>query len=403
MRQFDLIPKEQSMSTRRSVLTAFAIIALTTACVLAQDRPAIQGQADTESFQMVKKEWQQASKKHFAEYNAAHAAAKKNGDAMLKAFQSQKPDYMITFPPRFLAIAERDPEGTEAIDALTMCFVKGRFKETAAGLEIRARAIKIIREHYVTKPQIKRLLDVLCRIDEEDTRAVVSEVIARNPDRRIQAAAYQAAIGYNEMLIALAGEFKDTKPRQATEESLGKRYVIDQLARAEKAKIEFDRLKKTLHSNYGDLVSDLSIGNAAPEIKIQDLDGKGASLFELKGKVVVLDIWATWCPPCRAMIPHEREMVERLKDQPFALVSISVDEKKKTLTDFLTKEPMPWTHWWNGNEGGVIEAWDVRYYPTIYVIDAHGVIRHKDLRGDELEKAVTALLGGAKNKPAKAP
>ena len=95
------------------------------------------------------------------------------------------------------------------------------------------------------------------------------------------------------------------------------------------------------------------------------------------------------------MIPHEREMVERLKDKPFVLVSISVDEKKETLTAFLAKEKMPWTHWWNGSDGGIIDDWDVKYYPTIYVLDPDGVIRHKDLRGDELEKAVNNLL--AKN------
>jgi hypothetical protein len=92
------------------------------------------------------------------------------------------------------------------------------------------------------------------------------------------------------------------------------------------------------------------------------------------------------------MIPHEREMVERLKEQPFALVSISADEKKETLTGFLAKEKMPWTHWWNGSEGGVLEEWDVRHYPTIYILDVQGVIRHKDLSGEELEKAVNSLL-----------
>jgi hypothetical protein len=102
------------------------------------------------------------------------------------------------------------------------------------------------------------------------------------------------------------------------------------------------------------------------------------------------------------MIPHEREMVERLKEQPFALVSISADEKKETLTDFLAKEKMPWTHWWNGSQGGVLEEWDVRYYPTIYILDVQGVIRHKDLSGEELEKAVNSLLKEARTKTARA-
>ncbi len=53
---------------------------------------------------------------------------------------------------------------------------------------------------------------------------------------------------------------------------------------------------------------------------------------------------------------------------------------------------MPWTYWWNGSKGGIIDDWDLRYYPTIYVLDTRGVIRHKDLRGEELEKAVIALI-----------
>ena len=98
------------------------------------------------------------------------------------------------------------------------------------------------------------------------------------------------------------------------------------------------------------------------------------------------------------MIPHEREMVEKLKEKPFTLVSISADEEKETLTKFLAKEKMPWTHWWNGQSGGILEDWDVQYFPTIYVIDSKGIIRHKDLRGEALEKAVHELLTESEEK-----
>ena len=108
--------------------------------------------------------------------------------------------------------------------------------------------------------------------------------------------------------------------------------------------------------------------------------------------MVVLDIWATWCPHCRAMIPEERQMVERLKDKPFALVSISMDAKKETLTEFLAKKKMPWAQWWVGANSNLAEDWNIEHFPAVYVIDAKGVIRHEGLRGKELEEAVTELL-----------
>jgi thiol-disulfide isomerase/thioredoxin len=137
----------------------------------------------------------------------------------------------------------------------------------------------------------------------------------------------------------------------------------------------------------------LEVGDLAPEVISQDLDGHVVRLSDLRGKVVVLDIWATWCGPCRAMIPHERDMVKRLRGQPFVLVSISADDDKQTLIDFLAKNNMPWTHWWNGPPPrGIITEYRVLGFPTTYVLDAEGIIRAKNVRGDDLEKAVNRVL-----------
>jgi thiol-disulfide isomerase/thioredoxin len=141
------------------------------------------------------------------------------------------------------------------------------------------------------------------------------------------------------------------------------------------------------------ILNNLTVGKVLPDVEVQDLEGKKVKISDMRGKVVVLDIWATWCGPCRAMIPHEREMVKKLESKPFALISLSADDKKETLTGFLEKEPMPWTQWWNGSsKGAALEKYQIRFFPTIYIIDGKGVIRGKNLRGAALEKAVEGLI-----------
>jgi len=136
----------------------------------------------------------------------------------------------------------------------------------------------------------------------------------------------------------------------------------------------------------------LKIGASAPEVTCLNIDGdKQDKLSNYKGKVVVLDIWTTWCGPCVAMIPQETKMVERLKGKKFALISVSADDEKETLIKFLEKTKMPWIHWFSGNKG-ITEDWNVRYFPTIYIIDHKGVIRAKDLWGEKMEKKVEELL-----------
>ncbi|HTK78469.1 MAG TPA: TlpA disulfide reductase family protein [Gemmataceae bacterium] len=135
-----------------------------------------------------------------------------------------------------------------------------------------------------------------------------------------------------------------------------------------------------------------AVGQVAPDFTGKTLDGAPFHLAELRGQVIVLDFWATWCPPCRAMIPHEREMVRRLAGKPFALVSVSADSDEAALRDFVRDERMNWTHLLDGPDGPIIRSYDVEYFPSVYVLDANGVIRYRDVRDKELERAVEKLL-----------
>lgn len=95
------------------------------------------------------------------------------------------------------------------------------------------------------------------------------------------------------------------------------------------------------------------------------------------------------------MYPHERSLVQRLADEPFALIGVNSDEDLEALRPRLEEEQITWRSFWNGPKGtsGPISArWNVTGWPTIYVVDHKGVIRFKNVRGEAMDKAVDQLL-----------
>ena len=95
------------------------------------------------------------------------------------------------------------------------------------------------------------------------------------------------------------------------------------------------------------------------------------------------------------MYPHERSLVKRLEGKPFALIGVNSDPDKDKLKERMTKEQITWRSFWNGPkgpDGPISHAWNVRGWPTIYVLDAKGTIRFKGVRGEAMDKAVDELL-----------
>ena len=94
------------------------------------------------------------------------------------------------------------------------------------------------------------------------------------------------------------------------------------------------------------------------------------------------------------MYPHERSLVKRLKDEPFALLGVNSDDSREKLKAARERENITWRSFWNsgGTDGPISTRWGVYGWPTIYILDHEGVIRFKNRRGEAMDEAVDQLL-----------
>jgi thiol-disulfide isomerase/thioredoxin len=144
---------------------------------------------------------------------------------------------------------------------------------------------------------------------------------------------------------------------------------------------------------------DTSQLQAAPAWALVDLAGKPVTSESLKGKVVIVDFWATWCGPCRAAIPHLMDLHKLYKDKGFEVVGVSLDQQGPAVVQsFVTQHEIPYTIAM-GNQKIVSDFGGVRGIPTAFIISQDGKIYRKIVGlvpREQYEKDVIALLGVAK-------
>ncbi|MDO8999440.1 MAG: TlpA disulfide reductase family protein [Bacteroidota bacterium] len=160
-------------------------------------------------------------------------------------------------------------------------------------------------------------------------------------------------------------------------------------------KFPSDKNVKTFHEVLNKMLSTTS-GQEAPEIILPTPDGKDLALSSLRGKIVLVDFWASWCGPCRKEMPNVVKAYAKYKDKGFEIYGVSLDQDKGRWVEAIEKDGMTWPQvsdlkYWDSYAA---KLYAVEGIPYTVLLDKEGKIIGKNLRGADLEKAIEKAISG---------
>jgi thiol-disulfide isomerase/thioredoxin len=137
-------------------------------------------------------------------------------------------------------------------------------------------------------------------------------------------------------------------------------------------------------------------GGPPPALELNDLQGRAHRLADYRGRVVLVNFWATWCAPCREEMPSIQRLKQRFANRPFVVLAVNVDEPEARIHKFLSELPLDFPVLLDP-EGRTTKAWKVRVLPASFVIARDGRIRYTvtgdlDWNGNEIAARLSELF-----------
>jgi len=136
----------------------------------------------------------------------------------------------------------------------------------------------------------------------------------------------------------------------------------------------------------------------APDFKVRTLSGEQASLQQFAGKVLVMDFWATWCPPCRESVGELKDLTKKYPAEKLVLISVSADKDDDAWRSFIEKKHMGWLQY-RDSDHQLLDAFGIHGFPTYLVIDGDGIIRTRIVGLNPQETVVHRLRATLEKMP----
>lgn len=279
------------------------------------------------------------------------------------------------FGPEQIKVKSRDSLSTATFTGSKIYAEHAAYNKTIGGSIMEVTAI-YHKEYAEASPEDKKDPEFMAAINAKQVELrkqrglKMIEFVKANPN------SYFSLVSLSEV----AGTYADLATVQTLLSSLNKNLLKLDMAKELEQRIAAEKLT--------------AVGKPAPAFTQNDVNNKPLSLADLKGKIVLLDFWASWCSPCRAENPNMLKQYKIYKDKGFEILSISLDSKKEPWIEAIEQDGLPWLHVSDlkGWANAVGRLYGVRGVPACYLIDRDGKIIADNVRGEKLNEKLAEIF-----------